>query len=111
MCCAFHCFSSRSRLQKGYKLLLHCAPGYKPTQNNQEIHSLRGLPTTRDYAGRGRTGCQHSLDPGFSHRKQQQHPMQDTIAMSDVSVAVRGCSRGWSRGFLVRNRPISKEHS
>ncbi len=104
------CFGSAARLQKRYKLLLHCAPGYKLTQNNQEIHSLRGLPTARECAGRGRTGCQHSLHPGFDHSKQQ-HPARGTILTNDVSATGCGRPRGQSQEFLARNRPISKEHS
>lgn len=110
MRCVSTCFGSPLRLQKRYKLLLHCAPGYKPTQNNQEIHSLRGLPTARKCAGRGRAVCQHFLHPGLVHSKQQ-HPARGNIVNNDVPAAGCGRLRGQSQGFLVRNRPISKEHS
>ena len=76
------CFDCRERLQKRYKLLLHCAPGYKPTQNNQETHSLRGLQAAREGAGRGRTGCQHHPYPVFDHSHRQQHPARQQAIVS-----------------------------
>lgn len=109
MHCVSTCFDDRERLQKRYKLLLHCAPGYKPTQNNQETHSLRGLQTARQGAGRGRTGCQHHPYPVFDHSHRQQHPARHTL--NGVPAGWCGRARGRDRGFLVLNRPICKEHS
>ncbi len=85
-----------------------CFGGYKPTQNNPEKHSLRGLQAARQSAGRGRTGCQHPPYPVFDH-SHRQHPAQHTP--SGVPAVWCSRARGQGRGFLVLNRPTCKEHS
>lgn len=108
MRCVSTCFGCVARLQTRYKLLLHCPPGDKPTQNNQKTHSLRDLQAARQSAGRGRTGCQYCPHPVFDHRSRQ-HPARHIL--SDAPAMRCGLARGQGRGFLVLNRSICKEHS
>lgn len=101
--------SGQSRLQKRYNVLLHCRTGYNPIQNYQETHSQRGLPAARVRAERGRTARQRlllwpaTIPPTSFARKAPR--------CSGAPFVQCGRARGASRGFLVCNRSICKEHS
>lgn len=89
------------RLQKRYKVLLHCGPGNMPIQNHQEIHSQRGLHAARASAGRGRGAGRQRLSLP-AHPFRVFHDLHAPHAALSAALAMLcGCGREPGCGLLV----------
>ncbi len=96
--CVSACVRGPEWLQKRYKLLLHCPPGYNLIHKNQETHSQRGAHRVPLRIGRDAGGLSATSLSGFP----APHPAALLTRCAALRLATRPGSckaRGLRRGF------------